>query len=224
MDQLLQFKLAHEGWIAETLHLNLEKRSSFLAFYFDLLKTMEKLLLFDRWTWVIEHMWRDLSPSEAIESGAKVRMILLKTIWPGTIPELEKAMIQALQCWSDLCLHFASGACYRDGDTAFMISHHFYQGMSLEERFKAEKKEEEWSNGNGQKIYTYVASLNHLVDTVRETLSPVYRQDFGYFIIMDEHGYRNDGRSVYTKPHPLKPPSKRMVKPKARVRKEKSPK
>jgi hypothetical protein len=225
IELLLQFKLAHEGWVAETLHLNLEKRSSFLDFYFDLLKTMEHILLFDRWTWMIDHLWRDLSPSEVIESGAKVRMILLKTIWPGTIPKLEKAMIQTLQYWSDLCLHFASGARYRDGDAAFMISDHFYKGMSLEERFRAERKQEKWSNGNGQRIFTYVASLNHLVNVVRATLSPAYRQDFGHFIIPDELGYRNNGHSVYTKPHSIEPSSKKKaVQRKERARRKYSPK
>ena len=96
--------------------------------------------------------------------------------------------------------------------------------MSLEERFRAEKKQEKWSNGNGQRIFTYVASLNHLVNVVRGTLNPAYRQDFGHFIIPDELGYRNNGHSVYTKPHPIEPSSKKKaVQRKERARRKYSP-
>jgi hypothetical protein len=198
--RLLEFKAAHESWVAETLLVNIGKRSGFLNFYASLLQRMENVLLFDRWTWMIDHLWRDLAPTEAIDSGVLARTILLKAIWPGSLPSLEAAMKAVLSGWSDFSLHFASGARYRDGDAAFMLSDHVYRGIPIKARQKAEQEQEKWSTRNGELLFDYVKNLNQLIREVRETLNPAYRQEEGYFIIHDELGYRNDGASILIRP------------------------
>ena len=105
---LLKFKAAHERWVAETLLANIGNRVGFRHFYTNLLGRMESILLFDRWTWMIDHLWRDVAPSDAIDSGVTIRTILLKTIWPGSLPGLEEAMRSVLEAWSDYCIHFSS--------------------------------------------------------------------------------------------------------------------
>jgi hypothetical protein len=81
-----------------------------------------------------------------------------------------------------------------------MVSDHTYPGMPLKARFAEEEKEERWSEGNGNKLLAYVTHLNRLVNEVRSTMNPGYRQNSGYFIIHDEIGYRNDGVSVLIRP------------------------
>jgi len=198
--RLIEFKAAHESWVAETLLLNIGKRVGFLEFYASLLQRMEAVLLFDRWTWMINHLWRDLAPSDAIDAGATVRSMLLRIIWPRSLPGLETAIRAVLESWSDFCLHFAAEARYRSGDAAFMISDHFSRGMPIQARLEAEEAQERWSNENGKNLFAYVTNLNRLVNEVRSTLNPGYRQDEGYFIIHDDLGYRNDGVSVFIRP------------------------
>ena len=148
----------------------------------------------------IDHLWRDLAPTEAIESGVTVRGLLLKIIWPGSIPSIEVAIRTVLENWSNFCLHFASETRSRDGDGAFIVSDHTYPGMPLKARFVEEEKEQRWSEGNGNKLLAYVTNLNRLIREVRSNLNPEYRQNQGYFIIHDEIGYRNDGVSVWIRP------------------------
>ncbi len=198
--KLLQFKEAHERWVAETLVSHIGKRAGYRQFYTNLLDRMEKILLFDRWTWMIDHLWRDLAPSEAIDSGVTVRTILLKSIWPGSLPRLEDAMRAALEAWSDYCLHFGAHSRYRIPDVSFMVSDHFVSGMSLEDRLAAEDAQEKWSNLNGKKLAHYVVALNEMIDEVRRSLNPAYRQEDGYFLIHDDLGYRNDGVSIIIRP------------------------
>ena len=200
VELLNEFKKAHESWVAQTLMLNLSKRISYLQFYESLLGQIETILMFDRWSWMIDHLWRDLAPTEAIESGVTVRGLLLKVIWPGSIPSIEAAIQAVLESWSDFCLHFANESKYRHGDGAFMISYHIYSGMPLKARFLAEEKEQRWSEGNGNKLLVYVTNLNRLIQDVRSNINPEYRQNQGYFIIHDEVGYRNDGVSVLIRP------------------------
>jgi hypothetical protein len=59
-------------------------------------------------TWMIDHLWRDLAPTEAIESGVAVRRAILQTIWPGTLLKLESVMKAVLEKWSGFCFRSRS--------------------------------------------------------------------------------------------------------------------
>lgn len=203
VEKLVAFKIQHEHWVAETLLTNLGQKIGFLKFYSDLLKALERILQFDKWTWLVGHLWRDLAPTEAIESAAAARMILLQTIWPGNRPRLEAAIKKTLQAWSNYCENFTSACKYRDIDCRLMVSAHIEKWMSGPQRWDAANKQNRWSNKNGRLLLQYVRDLNHLVDIVREELLPTYRQDDGYFLIHDDLGYRNDGNSVIIKPIPV---------------------
>ncbi len=200
-DRLTTFKLQHEHWVAETLLANLGKKIGFLKFYADLLARMERALQLDQWSWLIDHLWRDLAPSSAIESVTTVRSILLQTIWPGSKPKVEEAFKSVLQSWSDYCENFESACQYRNLDPSFMVSDHIFPEMSFEERLKAEDKKSKWSRRNGKLLYGFVRQLNIMIDVVREELLPAYRQDEGYFLVHDDLGYRNNGEPIIVRPH-----------------------
>ena len=74
--------------------------------------------------------------------------------------------------------------------------------MKIQERLRAEVKQEKWSNLNGELLLEFVRHLNGLIDAVRTYLQPNYRQSEGYFLIHDDLGYRNGGKSIIFKPEP----------------------
>jgi hypothetical protein len=202
IDRLAAFKLEHEHWVAETLLEHLGQKAGYLKFYSDLLANIERLLLFDRWTWLIDHLWRDLAPTDAIDSVATVRAILLRTIWPGNKPRFEAAIKKVMQSWSSYCENFMKACRYHHQNADFMVSSHVENWMSGLERSKASDRQGRWSNRNGRLLIQYVRDLNRLVNVVREELLPTYRQEEGHFLIHDDLGYRNHGESIIIKPAP----------------------
>lgn len=160
---------------------------------------MEALLQFEDWSWLIDHLWRDIAPSSAIEAAVPARSILLKTLWPGTLPGIENAFKDALSAWSNYVINFETACEYRKSPE-FLMSSHIQPWMSGPLRVKAERLQDEWSEQNGKLLYAYVRALNHMIDAVRKDLLPTYRQDEGYFLIHDDLGYRTGGESKILRP------------------------
>ncbi len=198
VDNLQMFKIQHEHWVAETLHTHLSEKIGFLKFYGDLLRRIENLLDFDHWPWLIDPLWRDLAPASAIDSAIGIRKTLLRTIWPGNQPQLETSLKGVMEVWSKYCENFETSCRYRGDD--FMVSDHFQPWMRIEDRLDAEVEQEKWSKRNGELLLEFVERLNGMIDAVRQYLQPDYRQDEGYFLIHDDLGYRNGGRSVIIRP------------------------
>ena len=200
VEQLQAFKRQHEHWVAETLFANLDKKISFIGFYKNVLKRLETALQLDKWAWLIDNLWRDLAPSDLLESIDVPRSIMLRTSWPGNKPRLEEALKAVLQSWSDYCENFEQDCRYsRNPD--FLVSSHCYPGMSVQEQLLAEEEQAKWSKRNSEILFKYVISLNRLVDVVREEILPTYRQEEGYFLIFDSLGYRNGGEPVIIRPY-----------------------
>jgi hypothetical protein len=195
VDQLQAFKMRHEHWVAETLLANLGEKITFVRFYLGILRQLEASLHLAEWGWMIDHLWRDLAPTEVIEDADKVRLLSMKTVWPGSMPRVESALKDVMQTWLAYCAHFERAAQYRDSE--FLASSHIQPEMSDRQRFDAAETKDAWCTKNGELLLQYGHTLNHVVDIVREELQPNYRQEEGYFIIHDGLGYRNDLNPIF---------------------------
>lgn len=198
VEQLQAFKMRHEHWVAETLLGNIGEKVGFVKFYSGVLTELELALHVKDWDWAIDHMWRDLMPAELSEDADKVRLLSLKTLWPGSMPRAESAMRSVMDSWLAYCNHFESAAQYRND--SFLSSSHIQPEMSWTQRDRVSVTKETWSNRNGELLLDYVRHLNRLVDIVREEFQPNYRQDAGYFLIHDGLGYRNDMNPMILRP------------------------
>lgn len=197
VEQLQAFKMRHEHWVAETLLGNIGEKTRFVQSYPGMVKQLEVAMHFHEWNWVIDHLYRDLAPADLIEDAEKVRVLSMKTVWPGSMPRVESSIRAVMDSWLAYCNHFQSAAHRSDN---FLTASFIQRHMSFQERDKAAVKQQAWSNRNGELLLQYVGHLNWLINIVREELQPNYRQEDGYFLIHDRFGYRNDMSPITFRP------------------------
>lgn len=186
VEKLHIMKGKHETWVEESLSETLDrKKLAHDTIYSSLIDaTVEDCHLQNWEVWTSYALSADPSwDGDAPERLFKYRQKIIRAAWPGTLPELEKALItfsiaihQAVKVFNRHCKEMSNGA---------LIADKFYKIDEWNEKLYHELLEE-YKNWR-EKCYDYVfeatKAANWLADVIRRDINPSFFATDGKFII-----------------------------------------
>lgn len=196
VELLHSVKAAHEMWVAETLTAGVVDPGQLV--YANLVDAITVGLQLDTWTSFIENAIHDRMPERAIDAQSLFAHLLLATIWPGTLPNLEASIQRLLESYADYVFHYLSSAePIKDG---WLGPDHSYRRDGYGNYQAQRDAEEAWSRRNYALLCRLTIRLNQFADTVRLLLNPLYFRVYGRFVIVDSLGTWHNGVGTFSLP------------------------
>ncbi|GAA5531287.1 HNH endonuclease signature motif containing protein [Herpetosiphon gulosus] len=196
VDRLHIIKDAHELWVQESLARTTDaRRLSQESIYASLIDTAQLVCPLETWRgWIYPALmtpprWHKDTPAKAQYFREKV----FGAIWPGTIPELERALKTLSITMSEMMYVFQQHAERERGDLLCGIKFYkspdyfppFYgSDESYEQRlFFLEDKFDAWIKSYHFFFIEMVKSVNWLADVVRREINPAFFAIEGKFLL-----------------------------------------
>ena len=185
VELLHQIKSQHELWFEKSRVSAADKvKQANEYIYADIVDTAAKLCLFDNWeSWTSHPL--STSPSwrkEWMDNVEEFRRRIIRAVWPGTIPELERALktlsvnlAMALKVFGKHC-EMAEEGWFREVK--------FYKGSGWNQNYDADLAAyKEWLGEHDGFIFEATMSANWVAEVVRRELNPSFFAVPGRFVV-----------------------------------------
>lgn len=185
IERLHMIKVEHERWLENTRSAADVKKVADSAVYASLIDAAVEKCMLENWqSWSsyansTSPMWKN----EWIDNIDDFRMLVLRAIWPGTLPELERA-IKTLAITIQRAVQVFMEHSELYGDT--WRETRFYKGVSCNtpEHRKVLKAYEDWIREQDRLIVESTKAANWLAENVRRDINPMFFVTNGKFMIV----------------------------------------
>jgi len=187
--KLHMMKAQHELWVEQTLSKPEDlHRAVQELIYADLADAAAELCHFDdwdRWAGQLMSVERhcDVKFAEDIDEFNKK---ILRTIWPQTLPELERALKTLAWVMKDVNEKFGEHAEYKEGKLYEDKSYKFYkvpQWVDPEQHKQRLNEYEAWGNEVDALVVEATKAANWVADVFRRDMNPLFYATKGKFTI-----------------------------------------
>lgn len=198
VERLHQIKAEHEVWVETQLTLAPESASD--ALYSHLVNLATDCLGLSKWDGVSDHAIRSIVPVWFVDGVDAFSEQVFKALWPGTRPELERAIKN---------LADRSGAFVRQFMEKAYLRHEKFYAEDLrwkreigdqELRSQLYKQSDEWETQSANLLVNVVVALNEFAEAVRRHLNPRYFSLQGKFTLHDSMGVTNGMQDIHYVP------------------------
>jgi hypothetical protein len=185
LELLHQIKSEHELWFEKTRTSAADKLKQAQDYiYSEIINAAAKLCMFEEWEVWTSHALSTVPKwqREWIENVETFRQRIIRTVWPGKIPELEEALetlsINLAMAVKTFSKHSESGA---DGWVNEVRFYRFAQEHDEYERLG--KEYDEWLDEQYEFLFEATKCANWVADVVRNSLNPMFFAVPGKFVI-----------------------------------------
>lgn len=186
IEKLHLIKTDHEQWVRQKLSTNIDvKKEVDNLIYADIIDTVVGTLDLSNW-----EIWSGNAlssnaywPDKLYGKSFNLIQKMLKTNWPGTFEELERAIKSVIFCFHGSLETFMEHSERRENPKEGYYAHKFYKDTyGKNSRLK---EWEEWSEKYYDWIHLLAKSLNWFEDTVRKYINPSFYAIEGKFITVE---------------------------------------
>ncbi len=185
IELLHQLKSKHELWFEKHRVSAADKLRQVNDYiYADLVNTTAKLCMFDNWeAWTSNAVFTSpVWQRQWMDNVEKFRRRIIRTVWPGTVPELECA-VKTLSLYLTLALKTFGEHCEPWGEDCF-IEIRFYKGSGWNDRYNEDLAAyNEWIEKQNKFILEATKSANWVAEVVRRELDPAFYAVPGKFVV-----------------------------------------
>jgi hypothetical protein len=185
VEMLHQIKSQHELWFEKSRVSAADKvKQANDYIYADIVDTAAKLCVFENWeSWTSHPL--SASPSwqkEWMDNVEELRRRIIRAVWPGTIPELERAL-KTLSLNLTMALKVFCEHCEM-GEEGWFREVKFYKVGRWNENYDRDLAAyKEWLKEHDSFIYEATKSANWVADVVRRELNPSFFAVPGKFVV-----------------------------------------
>jgi hypothetical protein len=184
VELLHQLKSEHELWFEKSRVSAADKLKQANDYiYAEIVDTAAKLCMFEQWEMWTSHAL-STSPSwkrEWMDNVEEFRRRIIRTIWPGTLPELEAAL-QALSINLALALKVFTKHCEPRDDWCHEVR--FYSHAAEQANYdELAEQYDQWIDDQYACLFEATKCANWVADVVRRSLNPMFFAVPGKFVV-----------------------------------------
>lgn len=199
VEKLHIIKNEHEAWVENALQ-NTELDPPEMLFYKNMVREISELLMFNLWDGISDHAIRHLAYERWIEGIYQANAKIQRAIWPGTLQELERSIINLINREYQYAEHYLPLAFKPRSDSTFYQEDRRWKKTWRDDYDKYQAKSEYWVRENMRLLMNLTHAMNEFSDAVRIYIDPYFFRTSGKFCIHDSEGVTNMLTEVWILP------------------------